>query len=92
METIFTFNPTDKELHHLFSYNCADNTLAGGFSIIPGPRDDYEAVKSEEEKVFDIAKLLEYRGDERAKEYWAKIPEIELEYRWGFDNLQIPVD
>ena len=86
METIFNFNPSDKELSELFAYDKKAGTLNPGFSVVPVLKEDYQSSVSENEAIMDIAQLLEYRNDTQAKEYWQRIPEIERQYRGGFDN------
>ncbi|WP_374166540.1 hypothetical protein [Arcticibacter sp. MXS-1] len=91
MKTIFDFNPTNEEMFDLFSYDKDARTLICGFSVLPVPLERYQESASDKGKIFDIALLLEHRNDPKAKKYWAKIPDIEQQYRWEFDDQQIPV-
>lgn len=90
MKNIFDFNPSEKELSELFGYVKADDMFTPGFCSAPIALKDYNKVISEEEKAFDAAKLLEYRGNKKeAAKYWAKIPEFKEEYQRGFDFIMI---
>ncbi len=86
METIFDYDPSVKELVQLFSYNEKENTMCYGFSVLPELISRYDDIATEEEKLLDMAKLFELRGDvEKASTIWKKIPDIEQQYRLGFD-------
>lgn len=91
METIFDFNPSDDELIDILGYNQQTREIQlplwGGVVSV----NKYNSSVSNEGRIFNIALLLESRNDERAKEYWAQIPEIEQQYRLGLDNDQISV-
>lgn len=93
METIFDYNPTKEELVELFGYDEANNTMAYGFAIWQLPIDEYANNTSDEEKLLDLAKLHELRNEtQKAKSLWAQIPDIERQYRGGFDDKAYPVD
>lgn len=86
MKTIFDHNPSSDELKSLFNFNEINQTMIYGFSIVPIKKDDYDNIASNDEKLLDLAQLLEHRGqNEEAKKIWAKIPDIERQYRGGFD-------
>lgn len=91
METIFDFNPSDDELIDILGYNQQTREIQlplwGGVVSV----NKYNSSVSNEGRIFNIALLLESRNDERAKEYWSQIPDIELQYRLGFDDEQIRV-
>lgn len=92
MKTIFDYKPTDKELAELFRYDKDSEMMVYGFSIVPQPIDTYNASTSKEEKILDLAQLLELRGQQsEADALWEQIPEIALQYRHGFDNVSVPV-
>lgn len=87
MKTIFDFNPTEIELKELFGFNTETDSMSYGFSIIPQPNSEYSTTTSTEEKILDIALLLELRGEQKvANEFWSKIPDVARQYRHGFDN------
>ena len=89
METIFKYQPTPEELIELFSFDKETDMMSYGFSIIPLPISDYSK-STDEEKLLDLAKLFELRGESLlSKEIWKQIPDIERQYRGGFDyNIQ----
>ncbi|WP_231464736.1 hypothetical protein [Pedobacter sp. Leaf132] len=92
MKTIFDYKPTQEELKELFSYNETERTMTYGFSIIPIDKHHYISIVNAEEALFDIAQLLELRSDSvEARKIWKQIPEIEKQYRAGFDNNIRPV-
>jgi hypothetical protein len=87
MKTIFDNKPTNQELKELFSFDENSNTMAYGFSIVPLTVEDYVRITSSEEKLLDLAQLFELRGDQiAADKIWKQIPDIESQYRGGFDN------
>ncbi|PPL04938.1 hypothetical protein [Parapedobacter indicus] len=91
MKTIFDYNPTKKELVELFGLDEASNTAAFGFSVVRAPVSEYQRTVTSGEKLLDLAQLLELRGlDDQAAEIWKQIPDIERQYRGGFDNKSIP--
>lgn len=93
MKTLFDYNPTDSELKELFGFDKESNSMAYGFSIMNLPIVDYLKNTSGEERILDVALLLEHRGDiDSASKLWAKIPLVEEQYRGGFDNRIISVD
>lgn len=90
METIFDYNPTDEELVELFGYDKQTESMAYGFSVFLLPIKTYDQENSNDGKLLDLAKLLELRGlQEAAKEIWANIPDIESQYRSGFDYREV---
>lgn len=91
METIFDFNPTDTELIDILGYNNKTDELYLPLSEGIATINEYATIVSNEGRIFNIAVLLESRNDERSKEYWSQIPDIELQYRLGFDDEQIRV-
>ncbi|WP_316851183.1 hypothetical protein [Pedobacter agri] len=90
METIFDYNPTDEELVKLFDYDRQSDSMSYGFSVFSLPNKDYDKENSDEGKLFDIAKLLELRGMKKeASTIWSKIPDVQRQYKGGFDYEQI---
>lgn len=87
--TLFDYTPTTAELVELFGYDEKANAMAYGFSIIALPIKEYDDRTTKEEKLLDIAQLLELRGKhEEAAAIWKQIPDIERQYRGGFDDNQ----
>lgn len=85
--TLFDYTPTNAELVELFGYDEKANAMAYGFSIVALPIKGYNDRTTKEEKLLDIAQLLEFRGkQEEAAAIWKQIPDIERQYRGGFDD------
>jgi hypothetical protein len=93
MKTIFDYNPTDTELTELFDYDEAAQTLSPGFTVFRKPVADYNNI-NDDEKLLDVAKLLEYRGEtDAAAVIWAKIPDLHRQWTWANnDNQNIAVE
>jgi hypothetical protein len=92
MKTIFEYAPTIEELVDLFGYNEKTDAMAYGFSIVALPVKEYDARTTKEEKLLDVAQLLELRGQrDEAIAIWKQIPDVERQYRSGFDNKAWPV-
>jgi len=91
MKTIFDYNPTQEELIDLFGLDKESDSMAYGFSVFLLPNKTYDQENSEEGKLLDLAKLFEFRGlESEAKEIWAKIPDVERQYRGGIDHTIKP--
>jgi len=89
MKTIFNYDPTDAELVELFGYDAQGMTLTAGTSVFPKPVAEYNNI-SDEEKLLDIAQLLELRGQKAAAaELWGQIPDLHFQWRCGFDYQMI---
>lgn len=85
--TLFDYTPTNAELVELFGFDEKANAMAYGFSIVALPIKEYDDRTTKEEKLLDIAQLLELRGEqEEAAAIWKQIPDIERQYRGGFDD------
>jgi hypothetical protein len=86
MKTIFDFSPTDAELLELFGYNKESDSMAYGFSVFSLPNKDYKKENNRDGMLLDLAKLFELRGQQKeAADIWVQIPDIERQYRSGFD-------
>ncbi len=78
METIFDFNPTEKELQELMILNI-DKKL-------------YLQTRTKEGVLYDLALLFEERNSDKSLKYWAKIPKRYTTYMGQFtDNIMIPI-
>jgi len=92
MKTIFDYNPSEKELIELFGFDKRSDSMAYGFSVFLLPNKNYEKENTDDGKLLDIAKLLEFRGQkEEAADIWVQIPDIERQYRSGFDYQVVTV-
>jgi hypothetical protein len=79
METIFDYSPTEQELIGLL-YNLSITA------------DEYKQTRANDFIIADLALLFEARNQqEKANEYWAKIPDLHQEYLLGFDDVLIPI-
>lgn len=79
METIFDHNPTQTEIG-----NCYFVSFIKGNVSDSELKDAYVSEITEDKAIFDIAMLMEQRG-QNPDDYWAKIPELHNEYLLGFD-------
>lgn len=92
MKTLFDYTPTNAELVELFGFDEKANAMAYGFSIVALPVKEYDARTTAEERLLDVAQLLELRGQrDEAIAIWKQIPDVERQYRSGFDNKAWPV-
>lgn len=90
METIFDHNVTAEEIKVCGFFDYWQRIRHGIDFKEPIDKGQYLDKITEEAAIFDIALLLEERGED-AKKYWEKIPEIAQEYKLGFDDQQIPI-
>ncbi|RZJ83795.1 MAG: hypothetical protein EOO20_22170 [Chryseobacterium sp.] len=90
MKTIFDYNPTNRELVELFGFDEVSNSMAYGFCVLLLPVERYDDVNPDDAKLLDLAKLFEHRGMKKeAAAIWSKIPDIERQYKGGFDYEQL---
>ncbi|MFC4213043.1 hypothetical protein ACFOWA_17740 [Pedobacter lithocola] len=88
MKTIFDYNPTESELIELFGFDKETDTMAYGFLVFKLPIKNYDKENSEDGKLLDLALLFEKRKLlNEANAIWKQIPDIEKQYRGGFDYV-----
>lgn len=81
METIFDHSPTIEELEELFGYDRKADKICHCLTTKPFPASEYSIWTRDRVAYFDIGLLLDYRGELRSAEYFAKAPEIWEEYK-----------
>lgn len=91
METIFDYNPTQKELEEI-GINYIGLAIRHGVDIAdPVTPESYKKV-SQDDAYFDLGLLFECRNENRkSKEYFSKTPDRHQQYLLGFDDVAIPV-
>lgn len=92
METIFDFNPTAQELIDIrfdaFSL-CLKFGIDTNKELTP---ELYKELVSQENAYYDIAVLFEFRNNQdKANEYWAKLPKELQSEGLGFDCVEIAI-
>jgi hypothetical protein len=92
METIFDYNPTDQELNDIrfdaFSL-CQKFGIDTDKELTP---ELYLELVSQENAYYDLAVLFEFRNDQqKANEFWAKLPKELQSEGLGFDCINIAI-
>lgn len=92
MTTIFDYNPTDQELIDIrfdaFSL-CLKFGIDTNKELTP---ELYKELVTQENAYFDLAVLFEFRNDQdKANEFWAKLPAELKSDGLGFDSLEIAI-
>jgi len=92
METIFNYNPTPQELNNIrfdsFSL-CLKFGIETEKELTPKL---YKELVSQENAYYDLAVLFEFRKDQdKANEYWAKLPKELKTEGLGFDCIDIAI-
>ena len=92
METIFNHNPTPQELIDIrfdaFSL-CLKFGIDTDKELTP---ELYKKLISQENAYYDLAVLFEFRDDQdKAKEYWSKLPKELQTEGLGFDCANIAI-
>ncbi|REG93010.1 hypothetical protein [Flavobacterium aquicola] len=87
METIFNYNPSLQELSDIRFDSlslCLKFAIDIEEELTPAI---YKKLISQENAYYDLACLFEFRGDEdKANEYWSKLPENHKTNGLGLDN------
>lgn len=92
METIFDYRPTNQELNDIrfdaFSL-CQKFGIDTDKDLTP---ELYKELVSQENAYYDLAVLFEFRNDQdKANEFWAKLPAALKVDGLGFDSLEIAI-
>jgi hypothetical protein len=92
METIFDYSPTTQELIDIrfdaFSL-CLKFGIDTDKELTPKL---YKELVSQENAYYDLAVLFEFRNDqEKANEFWSKLPKELQSDGLGFDSIEIAI-
>lgn len=92
METIFDFKPTTAELNDI-RFDAL--SLCQKFGIDTDKEltpELYKELVTQENAYYDLAVLFEFRNDQdKANEFWAKLPAELQSAGLGFDSLEIAI-
>lgn len=86
METIFDFNLTAEEIEDMGVFDSWINVRHNLVFPEPYTEQGYRETITPEGAILDLALLFDSRGEtQRARVYWAQIPERAAEWGRGFD-------
>ncbi|MWB92975.1 hypothetical protein GON26_01245 [Flavobacterium sp. GA093] len=92
METIFDFKPTPQELNDI-RFDSFSLCLKFGIETDKElTQEIYKELVSQENAYYDLAVLFEFREDQdKAKEYWKKLPKALQTEGLGYDCANIAI-